>query len=118
MRWGTPHAAGHSSCGGALLMRRGTPHAAKRSSCPPYHTTLDIIMSKYYTQYKFVLRTRSMYVSNMPNSKGHTPVSKGNFFMNNQPDHTSAEAFASRFFSGEFSANPFPLFAQMRSMGS
>jgi len=38
--------------------------------------------------------------------------------MSNQSDHTSAEAFSSRFFSGEFSANPFPLFTQMRSMGT
>ncbi len=38
--------------------------------------------------------------------------------INNPSDFPTTEASISRFFSGELSANPFPLFKQMRSMGA
>ena len=37
--------------------------------------------------------------------------------MSNQPDNTDARASSMSFFGKDFSANPFPLFAQMRAIG-
>jgi cytochrome P450 len=45
-------------------------------------------------------------------------LSRKELVMNNQSDNTMAEVPFSGLFSSEFSANPFPVLAQMRSMGA
>jgi len=42
---------------------------------------------------------------------------RGDLFMTQQPSSTAGEVPPSRFFGSQFSANPFPMFEQMRAMG-